>query len=1343
MKRELPILLKNGLLQSCIEEYLKKMEKESTCALFLVQFDNPEEVWKRLGSSEKEKAFQYAGQVLSSLFRARDIVGQTKEDSFLVFLSGTITEEAVFEKARLICERLQFTAEGAPSVYITACAGVCLAAGEKKRMTLESLYRHARKALKEAQQSGRGSFQIYSDLPQDRLLREVSRPANTIQLHTLLNYMDGGVCLIEIGPQLRLLYASPGFYQMTGRKEGELSLPCALGDIGIHPDYEADYEQELREGVDKGSVVRHVHRISGGGKDYVWRQIRAVKLEFSESPYPVMLEVSTDISELIAMGRELRESKERLQVAFGQTPHVLWEVDIEKRTFNTFNVTTQACDPDTVVTDFPETMIESGMVHPNSASDFRLFANALLEGNAAASANFIMRDGKNGCYEWVAMSYRMTYGIDGQPTKAIGVEEKLPGVSGIHTMVIPRRPLPELLRHRILARIRVDLTADFVEDVWIFGMDRTAWTWGKSYSEILESKDSDLFIRGEGSGFEERYLRENLLKFYEEGRRWSSREHRIIDSGGNIRWMTDTINLQRDPQTKDIYMFACFMDTQERRDWENLLEEGVEREGEGLPYTRQTTERLCRKLMEKGNAPHCTVALLRIVGDLESLGDKDRAPGCRILDFVAVSLTFGLGTDCIVGWFGNDTLLAFFPGGDSRFALKRRIEDAFAYTRVSMADIPEMERLRLVAGVVGRKTEDADYEVMTLQAGYLCELWENAAMDIVVFPNENEDWTWTNLQREGQKISTEKREQERPLTREGQNAALRCVTSMLVSASLEESAESALRCLGEYYHADRTYQLALSEDEQEVTMLYEWTGAKKSSIRQIVSGMKLTRIPLLGRCLKEQRLVFAESRGNDVEKEGSSDVWHFTAIPLNNDNGTKGFLCVENAREHIDDAALLHTLAPYIQKEHGRFRTQTGKGGAGKEEALNRLPNLRSYMNIVYSLNSDIYSSMGALALDIPNFSELNSSYGFEYGRELLGYIAETLVGIFGRSFIFRTWDAEFVVLFPNTIQEVFTGRCTRLRTMLQRRYPHQIRIGHTWSDGIFSAKELVHAARSLMNCENVRALFPDQAQEGMLSEIFGLGSEKRPEDRYLLYFQPKIDMRDGSLMGAEALARAVDREGNIIPPGRFIEALEKSGNIRELDFFMLESVLKCLSAWKKEGLPEVNVSVNISRRTLFGPTTLASILAIQSRYPEIPPEQVEFEITETAGDVEKATMADVVDSFGEYGIGFELDDFGSHYANMSVFSNIHFNTVKLDRSLIHDLPGNEISRMLIENIAKICSSFDMLCVAEGVETQQQAAMLLESGCIYGQGYYYDRPMPVQKFEEKYLKKQQRIGGLT
>ena len=162
----------------------------------------------------------------------------------------------------------------------------------------------------------------------------------------------------------------------------------------------------------------------------------------------------------------------------------------------------------------------------------------------------------------------------------------------------------------------------------MYGAERTAWTWGKSYEEIVGSGDTRLFIRGEGAEFEERYKRENVLKAFERGERWSSRELRVVDSGGNIRWVADTVNLQKDPVTGDIYMFCCFNDIQERHEWENLLEEGVEREGLGLPYTPQTIRRLCGKLIERGGETLCYVVLIRMIGGLELLDGRIRRRDC-------------------------------------------------------------------------------------------------------------------------------------------------------------------------------------------------------------------------------------------------------------------------------------------------------------------------------------------------------------------------------------------------------------------------------------------------------------------------------------------------------------------------------------------------------------------------------------------------------------------------------------------------------------------------------------------------------------------------------------------
>ena len=143
--------------------------------------------------------------------------------------------------------------------------------------------------------------------------------------------------------------------------------------------------------------------------------------------------------------------------------------------------------------------------------------------------------------------------------------------------------------------------------------------------------------------------------------------------------------------------------------------------------------------------------------------------------------------------------------------------------------------------------------------------------------------------------------------------------------------------------------------------------------------------------------------------------------------------------------------------------------------------------------------------------------------------------------------------------------------------------------------------------------------------------------------------------------------------------------------------------------------------------------MAIQSRFPQLPAEALELEITESAGTIEASDLREIADKFRSNGLRLSLDDFGSQYANLPLFTNVQFDTVKLDRSLITELATNPINQMLVRDIIQICRARDMTCVAEGVENQEQIAALLETGCNYAQGYYYDQPLPAHEFEQKYL----------
>lgn len=1326
-------LLMVGPARIYINRYLDGLKPGDAFAMFLIQMDQYDLLGQMEDDWARERAVEISGQILSALFRATDIIARVAEGIFLVFLTGNLNEQIAIQKAEIICEHMQFSVGTNPPVNVTFHVGAYVVCGRK--LSYEDLYRETLSVLNEAKNRTDGTnYCVYADSPESLYLPSVYfGTAQAVTLHTLLKNMDAGVCLLEVGPKICVTYASPGFYQMIRLKENAYHLPVDLDQIGLLPEDLGIYEQMLREKAKEGGAAIHVQRISGDGKHWIWRSVRTVKLDLPESKYPVMLEVSTDITDMMDKERQLKESNERLQVAFDQTPHILWEVDVEKRDFNIYNVNKRSCGRDTVVHDFPEGLIENHIIHPDSAENFQRFGEALLNGSEGGSANFIMKNWKGSRYEWVSMSYRMVCDPYGIPVKAIGIQERLPDVAGTVETLFPRRPLPEILRHYLLARIRADLTMDRMGELWIDGMDRTQWGNEFSFSQIVENRGSRLFLRGEGRAFETYLNRNRLLDQYQKGVRWFARDYRRVDYGGNIRWTRMTVNLQKDVRTGHIYIFSTFMDVDELHQWEKLICGNIDYNPAGGLYQLSTAQELIQKLIEKSIGTVCTLVMIYMAENEEEPSRKGQTPMQDTRECIRVALSLALGTDVIIGDYNADRIIAFFPKSDSRSMLKRRIEDAFAYVRATMSRYPHMESIRLVAGASMERIEDADYETMLMQTGYLCNIWRNSAMDTIVFHEEDEDWEEDELSDEilsGDGLTTPSREVSGVKGTGRQKTAFLCVTAMLTANSLESSMKSVLRTLGRYYRSDRVYILLLSDDRASVSLFYEWSGKGKSSIQQTVLGLKLEKTPVLAKCMKKQMPVTVEKP--TANPDAKEKVWHFLTFPLVSKGSIFGFLCVENARRHCDDTGLLRTVVPYILKEPRRFWAKTRAQETTGPDYLSQLPNLRDYERAAYRLNSDNYSAMGALVLDVPDFSSLNSTRGFEYGRSLLAYIVETIVNIFGRDHLYRIWDAEFAVLLPNTIQDVFNARCMRLRTRIQKRYPGQVRMGYTWSEGVFSGKNLVREARSLMKWENSSSAPSDEEiYEG--NKLWIDENRAVPIKKYIPYFQPKIDMRDGSLAGAEALARGIDEDGNIVMQDRFIETLEKNGGIRELDFYMLDSVFRQLNEWQEKGYFLPRISVNISRRTLFNPTALASILAIQSRYPDSLAGKVDLEITETAGNIETTTLANVVDRFRTFGIEFELDDFGSRYANIAIFSNIKFSTIKLDRSLINEVPDNEISKMLVENISNICKNFHMLCVAEGVETRSQVDALLDAGCIYAQGYFYSKPVPSWKFEEMYL----------
>ncbi len=229
----------------------------------------------------------------------------------------------------------------------------------------------------------------------------------------------------------------------------------------------------------------------------------------------------------------------------------------------------------------------------------------------------------------------------------------------------------------------------------------------------------------------------------------------------------------------------------------------------------------------------------------------------------------------------------------------------------------------------------------------------------------------------------------------------------------------------------------------------------------------------------------------------------------------------------------------------------------------------------------------------------------------------------------------------------------------------------------------------------------------------------------FMPFFQAKVNMRDGSLVGFEALCRW-KHEGRFIYPDEFIPVLDKNSFIPELDMTIFKETCSSIRQWKNMGLNPPVVSSNFSKKNLFVPDIEDKIADVIDDFG-LSPDDVEIEITESIKDNEYEQLMSFISKLKERGIRISIDDFGTGYSSLSLIHNIDADAIKIDRSFVDKLPDDKRSRILIESIISIANRLQMSVIAEGVENEKQGRALLEMGCDTAQGYFYSKPVD---FEE-------------
>ena len=259
-------------------------------------------------------------------------------------------------------------------------------------------------------------------------------------------------------------------------------------------------------------------------------------------------------------------------------------------------------------------------------------------------------------------------------------------------------------------------------------------------------------------------------------------------------------------------------------------------------------------------------------------------------------------------------------------------------------------------------------------------------------------------------------------------------------------------------------------------------------------------------------------------------------------------------------------------------------------------------------------------------------------------------------------------------------------------------------------------------------SLAHDKEKVRHVQQLFPEAIEK---EEFLVYYQPKIDIVTGKLSGAEALCRW-RHDGQIINPVDFIPILEMGNEICKVDFYMLDHVCRDIRRWLDEGKKPVRISVNFSRKHMIDMDLVESILDVIDRN-NVPHQYIEIELTETTTDVEFRDLKRVVSGLQQAGVWTSVDDFGIGYSSLNLIREVPWNVLKVDKSFIplDDEKEDSITSIMLKYVVAMAKELGLECIAEGVETHKQVETLRDNKCDLAQGFYFDKPLPKDEFEDR------------
>ena len=380
---------------------------------------------------------------------------------------------------------------------------------------------------------------------------------------------------------------------------------------------------------------------------------------------------------------------------------------------------------------------------------------------------------------------------------------------------------------------------------------------------------------------------------------------------------------------------------------------------------------------------------------------------------------------------------------------------------------------------------------------------------------------------------------------------------------------------------------------------------------------------------------------------------------------------------------------------------------------------------------------------NVSNFRYINETYGYESGDRLIVTLARLLDSACRRNELAAHDNADHFVLLlhnePQRIERLLGHVEAELRSTPELHFTGVLALGC----GVCEAENPGNSIPLLVsNAIAVMKEIPGKKGIARYDQSFRNALElknriERHADQALamrefrLYLQPKNLLGDGTLAGAEALARWESPELGFLPPDTFIPLFEKNGFIVQLDFYMLKRVCQSYPMKVPGTGAALVVSVNFSRVTIMHESFIERLLRVVDS-ARIPHEVIEVEVTESAFVMDEEAVIGKLKKLKELGFRLAMDDFGTGYSSLNLLRKLPIDVLKIDRSFLAEGTDPLRSRSVLKGVLDMADDLGLVTVCEGVETEEQAAMLHDLGCPVGQGYVFSKPLPEEEFRARF-----------